>query len=500
MRITTLELTGYKKYADTANIEFGDITVISGENGTGKSTIADAVAFLLYGVDSFGGKDMPANLFDPMDTVVKADLTDDNGTLFSMERHIVKGKSKLFINDVPVKATEFKEVVEQYFTKERFLTLFNPTFFATQHWTAQREQFMANVEQPLNATVLDACGDVLKNSLGPELKEMDIDKLEAKQRHIKKTTDAEIIKLRERWETYKKMTSTDKVDTSGIQKELQAIEKEAEQWEIYNEGQNEYKAIQKELDRMNDRLAEQAEIVNIKKASEPLAICTSCGQDLPEDKKAEVAERIAAELEKEKTKGKEMVAARKELKEKLAAHASPAAPEAVSWDALMERKFELQNQMTAANAKDYTQEIEETHTELLAIGKKNAAATSKIDEIKIFRAMQTTLMLDSIAELFDRLSLKLFNYLANGSMETTFEIEYDGKPYRTLSTAERILAGIELRNAFIELTAEQESAPIFIDCAESISKDAVELTDGQVIVAEVKRSEFKIETKERELA
>ena len=51
-RLTRLELQGYKTFATTTNIEFGDVTCIVGPNGSGKSNIADGVRWVL-GEQSF---------------------------------------------------------------------------------------------------------------------------------------------------------------------------------------------------------------------------------------------------------------------------------------------------------------------------------------------------------------------------------------------------------------------------------------------------------------
>ena len=51
-RLKRLELQGYKTFATTTNIEFGDVTCIVGPNGSGKSNIADGVRWVL-GEQSF---------------------------------------------------------------------------------------------------------------------------------------------------------------------------------------------------------------------------------------------------------------------------------------------------------------------------------------------------------------------------------------------------------------------------------------------------------------
>ncbi|HEV8149679.1 MAG TPA: AAA family ATPase, partial [Gemmatimonadales bacterium] len=48
MKLSRLELSGFKSFADTVALEFGDgVTAIVGPNGCGKSNISDAVRWVL---------------------------------------------------------------------------------------------------------------------------------------------------------------------------------------------------------------------------------------------------------------------------------------------------------------------------------------------------------------------------------------------------------------------------------------------------------------------
>ena len=53
-RITALHMEGFKSYSQPTDLSFGDPTVITGGNGRGKSSIADAIAFAVTGLPFFG--------------------------------------------------------------------------------------------------------------------------------------------------------------------------------------------------------------------------------------------------------------------------------------------------------------------------------------------------------------------------------------------------------------------------------------------------------------
>ena len=67
-QITSLMLSGFKSYEEPTELVFGNPTVITGGNGRGKSSIADAIAFAVTGCPFFGerGIDRLHNENNPM--------------------------------------------------------------------------------------------------------------------------------------------------------------------------------------------------------------------------------------------------------------------------------------------------------------------------------------------------------------------------------------------------------------------------------------------------
>ena len=54
-QITGMTLSGFKSYTTPTEITFGNPTVITGGNGRGKTSIADAISFAVTGLPFFGG-------------------------------------------------------------------------------------------------------------------------------------------------------------------------------------------------------------------------------------------------------------------------------------------------------------------------------------------------------------------------------------------------------------------------------------------------------------
>ena len=86
-QITSLMLSGFKSYEESTELVFGNPTVITGGNGRGKSSIADAIAFAVTGCPFFGerGIDRLHNENNP-DVAIRMCFVDETGTLHELNR------------------------------------------------------------------------------------------------------------------------------------------------------------------------------------------------------------------------------------------------------------------------------------------------------------------------------------------------------------------------------------------------------------------------------
>jgi chromosome segregation protein len=128
MKLTRLELSGFKSFADTVALDFGEgVTAIVGPNGCGKSNVSDAVRWVL-GEQSArllrGGKmedvifqgssgRRPVNL-----TEVSMHLDNSEGTLPIAYREVVitrrlsrSGQSEYLLNSMPVRLRDIQDLL-----------------------------------------------------------------------------------------------------------------------------------------------------------------------------------------------------------------------------------------------------------------------------------------------------------------------------------------------------------------------------------------------------
>lgn len=88
--ITELTLAGFKNYLEPTTFVFGNPTVITGGNGQGKSTLADAVAFAVTGLPFFGERGIDRLYNDAMkqqmELSVRLRFVDQDGAAHELYR------------------------------------------------------------------------------------------------------------------------------------------------------------------------------------------------------------------------------------------------------------------------------------------------------------------------------------------------------------------------------------------------------------------------------
>jgi len=146
------------------SIDFNsETTTISGENGTGKTTIADAFNFMLFGKNSYDIKDFNIKTLDKDNNPIhKLEHSiegvfdvDGSETTFKRvykekwtkakgaEEAEMSGHETLFYyNNVPMNATEYKAKVDALVAEETMKLLTNPMYFNSMKWDARRKILM----------------------------------------------------------------------------------------------------------------------------------------------------------------------------------------------------------------------------------------------------------------------------------------------------------------------------------------------------------------------
>lgn len=168
MKLTKLELLNFKGLK-AFTINFNGDVIIRGDNATGKTTVFDSVCWLLFGKDSLDRADFEIKTLDKGEPVHKVNhevtgtfTLDEGGTVelkrvyrekYSSPRGgdvtLTGHTTDYFVDGVPKKEKEYKEIVSSLIDESIFKLITNPLYFnETYSWQNRRK------------LLLEMCGDI----------------------------------------------------------------------------------------------------------------------------------------------------------------------------------------------------------------------------------------------------------------------------------------------------------------------------------------------------
>ena len=483
-----LTVVNFKSHRDIT-VNFGERTDITGDNAKGKTSITEAIPWLLYGIDVLGSKLDPTPITYAAEETKVSLLLKVNDNDLLLGRGLKKNKTTYYVNDVPSKAGEFTEVLEALFDKDLFLSLYNPNYFPSMHWEKQRTLLLQYVTSPVNKEVLKYLPDEQSKSLSVLFKKHSLEDIKKIHAENKTSLDKKYIAAQSRTKTLKEQLDqiktpnvpieSLKVELAQIDKQVREIEKEMDSAQEKNK---EYNSIQSKIRFLQDQIDMSKERWPALKNELIEDTCKTCKRPLDE----ESVEAVKADKESRKdqyqTNHKSLIKQRDELKSQLKGL------EFIDVSLLREKlhnddkgqplREAIRNFSNFESLKEQVDQAEADEKETLESLNDSIFI---LDSVKAFKAKESELQAEKVQALFETLSVRLFEEQKNGEMKSTFEIELDKKPYRKLSLSEGIRAGLELRDV---LSQQSELiTPVFVDNAESIT--SFKQPVGQLIVSRV---------------
>lgn len=160
MNIQIINMTLFNfKGVRNVSIDFGQITNISGENGTGKTSIFDAFTWLLFGKNSKDEKDFNIKTLDENNQPIH-NLSHEVTATLSVDGRVMKFKrgyrekwvkkrgeseaeftgheTEYFIDDVPLNQKEFQARVDIIMNENIAKMITSPTYFNSIKWQDRR--------------------------------------------------------------------------------------------------------------------------------------------------------------------------------------------------------------------------------------------------------------------------------------------------------------------------------------------------------------------------
>ena len=126
-QITGMTVAGFKSFREPTELSFGNPTIITGGNGRGKTSIADAIAFAITGLPFFGerGIDKLHNESNP-DVFVNMRFVDETGAEHELTRTRKKNRMTITFDGYEVRQLELSDLFGE---RDVFLSIFNPLYF-----------------------------------------------------------------------------------------------------------------------------------------------------------------------------------------------------------------------------------------------------------------------------------------------------------------------------------------------------------------------------------
>jgi DNA repair exonuclease SbcCD ATPase subunit len=125
--ITKLSMSGFKCFEDNTTFDFGDTTFITAQNGQGKSSIADAIAFAFVGSPFFGDKGLDRlHNRNTDEMTVSVDFVDDSGETHNLTRTRKREITAISYDGLTARQSDLNSA---FGDKDIFLSILNPLYF-----------------------------------------------------------------------------------------------------------------------------------------------------------------------------------------------------------------------------------------------------------------------------------------------------------------------------------------------------------------------------------
>lgn len=462
MKIIKITWRNFKGLSDGEIVANGRNVTISGRNGSGKSSIASIVPFVLFGrVD--------AKSFDAQGTTVNAQTpsaTIEFDTVTLKRIVTSSGKNRTFIDGNEVSATQFNVKVLNL-TGGHGTLMFNLFEFPNLGWKVQR--------------------DFLLEHFAPKEKFADVSGLNDELKQLRK--DASTIPARIE-EINRQLDNLDfSGDAADIQQRLNALnERFAKLQADSSEEQKTFLTRQiRQLESTRDELRKRFRSMRTH--------CPTCGAPLPKSKIAETRERITLEG---KNASAEIERLQNQL-ETLQSKSNFSVERAQELRSVQSGISELNRQLyNFRQATNLRKRLEQLTAEDKSLNAKIVELESKIAAVQEQRQRQMQASEDGVNAQFKFVKFKLFKTLATGEIRETCEPMIDGVPYSSLSKGEKFKAACDILNAL--QTKFGLEMPLMIDDAESYTSNSLVDLPNQVFVFKVTETDLDIAVDESRVA
>ncbi len=499
-RILELTVSGFKGFLEPKTFQFDyGINFVLGDNGLGKTSIAEAVAFAFMGTGLFGEKTLDRlQNGDAKEIFVSVRFVDGNGEVHELTKTRKNNNNGITYDGYNVRQTDLYNL---FGDKDLFLSMFNPLYFIETLGADGKnllEKLLPVVShEEVLAALPEETREALKgeNILSPETY---IQNRRAEVKELEET----LIYMQGQSDLLEGGAKKARAELAAAAAELE--EKKALIQEDAQEGsQPETLAGAKlELQKVQNKafvFDGDMEICRLEAVLEPLyakhkaifkylhEICTGqkcalCGHEMEDADVVAAREELKRNFEECISEGKAAKAELKRLTQekeaKLRAFQEAQAAETARLEksiAVLETKIRMLSE---------TLKQPDIKGEMKAIQQKIDAKKQLISYAVSYLGKKNELLFAPLK--MNRVSISLSEVIkTTGEVKDTFKFSYNGKGYAKLSLSEKLRAGLEIAELVKRLSGRRY--PTFLDNGESVSVvDNVRLT-GQTLFSKVQK-------------
>jgi DNA repair exonuclease SbcCD ATPase subunit len=512
-RILALTAEGFKSFSEPRGFTFDDVSYITGRNGLGKTTIADAIAYAIMGVPFFGEQSLDRLYtigFRNMRVELKLEA---DGAEHTLTRERIGDVTTVTWDGAVMRQTDLNNM---FGDRDTFLSIFNPLYFIEILGDKGRgllERCLPPVkpEDALARLSEDERALIERGNFPPNLEKLRARLREAEESIIYAEGQSDLLDLQARER---------RAETERLEREIYALETKkntgfdfealrerlAELNVKYDEAsrdakgapdisklENEFEALKTEYERDRNTLSKLRAGIT----------CPTCRQQITEESLPEVKSSFEHSIKLLFERGRELreklsLAERDPTETLSAIKAEIQSIESYIrfgglepdelWrlEGLIKDRDKLLRDIQASAGKTSVT-VNLTEQKKLAEETKAVIAAAKLYE------EERAAMLFSDFKLLNRVNVVLYDVVkSTGEAKSVFKFSYDGRPYKFLSLSEKIKAGLEITELLRRLTDSRY--PVFIDNGESVPVIDNVRPSGQIFIAQVVKG-AKLEVK-----
>jgi len=165
-QITSMSISGFKSYEGPTELVFGNPTVITGGNGRGKTSIADAIAFVITGLPFFGerGIDRLHNESNP-DVAIRMCFVDETGAHHELTRSRRKSRMTITYDGYEIRQLDLNDMFGE---RDVFLSILNPLYFIEELGESGKNLLEMYLPMIPHETVLAELSEPVREALKDE--------------------------------------------------------------------------------------------------------------------------------------------------------------------------------------------------------------------------------------------------------------------------------------------------------------------------------------------